>query len=165
MGASARLSLPLLAAGQAQKEVVHNEALQALDLMVAAAVEAPPSGAPPGSPQVGKTYIVGAGASGAWSGQDGCLAGYTAGGWRFVAPREGMLAYVISASVWAVFRAGAWDIGAVRGDKLLVGGQQVVGARCAAIPAPAGGTTIDSQSRAAIGQILSALQTHGLIAG
>lgn len=165
MGATARLSLPLLAAGQAQKEVVHNEALQALDLIVAAAVEAAPSAVPPAAPGVGKTYIVAAGASGAWSGQDGCLAGYTAGGWRFVAPREGMLAYVISTSVWAAFRAGAWEIGAVRGDKLLVGGQQVVGARAAAIAGPTGGTTIDSQSRTAIGQILSALQTHGLIAG
>jgi hypothetical protein len=65
--------------------------------------------------------------------------------------------------VWALFRSGGWEIGAVRGDKLLVGGQQVVGARGAAIAAPTGGTTIDSQSRAAIGQILSALQAHGLI--
>lgn len=163
MGASARLSLPLLAAGQAQKEVVHNEALQALDLIVAAAVETAPAAAPPPSPQVGATYIIGTGASGAWAGHDGCLAGYTVGGWRFIAPRAGMLAYVVGTSVWAVYRAGAWEMGAVRGDKLMVGGQQVVGARAAAIAAPTGGTTVDSQSRTAIGQILSALQAHGLI--
>ena len=108
MGASARFALPFLAAGQAQKELVHNEALQILDLMVAAAVEEPPRTAPPSSPTVGATYIVAAGATGDWAGQDLSLTGFTDGGWRFVPPREGTLAYVVSASVWAVFHGGAW---------------------------------------------------------
>jgi hypothetical protein len=163
VGASARFSLPLLAAGQAQKEVAHNEAVQLLDLLVAAAVEGMPDTAPPAAPQVGATYIVAADASGDWAGHDNCLAGYTAGGWRFIDPREGLLAYIISQSVWGLLREGAWEFGAVRGDTVVIGGQQVVGARTAAIPTPTGGTTIDVQSRTAIGQILAALQTHGLV--
>jgi hypothetical protein len=163
VGASARFSLPLLSAGQAQKEVAHNEAIQLLDLLVAAAVEGPASPAPPAAPATGATYLVGAGATGDWSGHDDCLAGYTAGGWRFIEPRDGMLAYVVSQSTWTVFRGGAWEFGAVRGDRLLIGGQQVVGPRTAAIALPTGGVTIDAQARTAIGQIVAALQTHGLI--
>jgi hypothetical protein len=163
VGASARFSLPLLAAGQAQKEVAHNEAVQLLDLIVAAAVEGTPSAAPPGAPTIGATYLVDSGASGDWSSHDGCLAGYTAGGWRFIVPREGTLAYVVSRSVWALFRGGAWEIGAVRGDNVVIGGQQVVGPRAPPIAVPAGGVTIDAQARSAIGQILAALETHGLI--
>ena len=163
MGASARFALPLLAAGQAQKEVVHNESLQLLDLIVAAGVEEEPLAAPPTDPQVGATYIVGTGATGEWAGHDQCLAGYTAGGWRFIVPREGTLAYVVSASVWIVFRAGSWETGAIRGQSLMLGGEQVVSTRGAAIAAPAGGTTVDAQARSTIGLILSALRTHGLI--
>lgn len=164
MGATARFAFPLLAAGQAQKEVVHNEAVQLLDLIVAAAVEEAPRSAPPTAPAIGATYIVDAGATGDWAGQDQCLAGYTAGGWRFITPRPGTSAYVVSASLWSVFRDGAWETGAVRGDGLFVGGEQVVGARAAAIAAPAGGSTVDSQARTAVAQILSALRQHGLIA-
>lgn len=163
MIASARFALPLLAAGQAQKEVVHNEAIQLLDLVVAAAVQEGPRKNPPAAPQVGATYIVDMAAMGAWAGHDQCLAGYTAGGWRFIAAREGLLAYVVSASVWAVFRAGVWEMGEVRGQHLLIGGQQVVGPRAAAIAAPAGGTTVDDAARTAVAQILAALRAHGLI--
>ncbi len=39
MAATPRLALPFLTAGQAQKEFYHNEALQTLDMVAAAAVE------------------------------------------------------------------------------------------------------------------------------
>jgi hypothetical protein len=164
VGVSARFALPFLAAGQASKEVAHNEAVQLLDLIVAAAVQEGPRTSAPDAPELGATYIVAAGATGAWAGHDQCLAGYTAGGWRFIAPRDGMLAYVVSTSVWAVFRAGAWEVGSIRGDSVVVGGEQVVGPRAAAIAAPTGGSTVDSQARAAVAGILSALRAHGLIA-
>jgi hypothetical protein len=45
-----------------------------------------------------------------------------------------------------------------------VGGNQVVGAQQAAIAAPSGGGTIDSEGRTVIGDILTALRAHGLIA-
>ena len=76
---------------------------------------------------------------------------------------EGMAAYVVSDSVWATYRAGAWELGSIRGSSLIIGGQQVVGSRRAAIASPAGGATVDSQARSAIDQILSAMRQHGLI--
>jgi hypothetical protein len=45
----------------------------------------------------------------------------------------------------------------------LVADQQVVGARAAAIAAPTGGATVDSQARLAVSGILAALRSHGLI--
>ena len=97
-----------------------------LDLVVAAAVEEGPRVAPPSAPQVGETYIVDFGGTGAWLGRDSCLAGFTDAGWKFVAPREGTIAYVASMAVWTVFRGGAWEMGTLRGNSLLIGGEQVV---------------------------------------
>lgn len=163
MSSTPRLALPYLSPGQAQKELFHNEALQLLDILVAAAVEEPPRASPPASPAVGSSYIVALAAGGAWAGKDRYLAAYSSGGWRFIAPRDGMLAYVRSTSLWAVYRSGDWELGSVRGSSLIIGGQQVVASRGAAIAAPAGGAIVDAEARSALGQILSALRQHGLI--
>jgi len=93
----------------------------------------------------------------------GFVAGWTSGGWRFVAPAEGMRFYVRTSGVSAMFREGAWEFGAVRGSSLVVGNQQVVGSRLAAIASPSGGSIIDAQGRTALTAILAALRTHGLI--
>jgi hypothetical protein len=164
MSATARLGIPLISPGQAQKELYHNEAIQTLEALVAPSVEEPPRVAPPASPALGACYIIAAGATGAWSGKQDYLACFTAGGWRFIAPIEGMTAYVRSTSVWAVYRGTAWELGVLRGSALNIGGQQVVGSRGAAIASPTGGTTVDVEGRAAISAILAALRAHGLIA-
>ena len=163
MTATARLGLPLLSAGQAQKEFVHNEAVQAIEMLLAAAVEEAPRAAPPSVPAVGATYIVAGSPTGEWTGKAHCLACFTSGGWRFVPALDGMTAFVRGSSLWALFRDGAWELGLVRGSSLVLGGQQVVGTRLGAIAAPAGGATIDGEARAAIAQILTALRQHGLI--
>ncbi len=163
MSATPRLGLPFLSAGQAQKEFFHNEALQTIDAIVAAAVEEAPRADPPSSPAIGACYIVANSPSGAWAGRSGSLAEFTSGGWRFIAPLEGMSAYVKSLDAWGTYRPGAWEIGVVRGSSLVLDGQRVVGARAAAIASPAGGTTADSEARATIDQILAALRGHGLI--
>jgi hypothetical protein len=71
--------------------------------------------------------------------------------------------FIRSAAVFALYRGGSWEIGQLRASSLLIGGQQVVGSRSSAIPAPAGGGTIDAEVRSAVGQILAALRHHGLI--
>ena len=81
----------------------------------------------------------------------------------FARSHDGLVALVKSTSVWALFRSGSWELGNVRGSSLILGGQQVVGTRAGAIAAPVGGTTVDAESRTAIGQILTALRLHGLI--
>jgi hypothetical protein len=148
---------------QAQKEFFHNEALQTLDLLVAAAVEEGPRSSPPTSAATGACYIVGSSPSGAWAGKNACLAGYTSGGWRFISPLEGMTAYVKATGTWANYHDGSWDLGSLRGASLVLGGVQVVGGRLGAIAGPSGGTTIDAESRTVINQMLAALRQHGLI--
>lgn len=163
MAATGRLGIPLLSAGQAQKELVHNEALQTLEILVATAVEEPPLTEPPASPSVGDTYVVSASPTGDWVGHAHHLACFTVGGWRFVSPLEGMSAFVRSSSTWAVFKGGHWELGLVRGSSLVLEGQQVVGTRLPPIATPSGGATTDVEARAVIAQILAALRQHGLI--
>ena len=101
--------------------------------------------------------------SGAFAGHEGKLAGWTEGGWRFVAPIEGMRLTERGSGAELAFRNGAWTSGSLRASEVVIGGQKVVGARSAAIADPTGGTVIDAQGRAAVAQILAALRAHGLI--
>ena len=118
---------------------------------------------PPGSPTVGSCYIVAASPTGAWVGKQHNLAAFTSGGWRFIAPIDGMAAYVRASSLWAAFRSGAWELGVLRGSSVVLAGQQVLGARASAIPSPTGGSTVDAEARSAIALILGAIRQHGLI--
>jgi hypothetical protein len=163
MAATPRLGLPFLSVGQAQKEFTHNEALQTLDALVAGAIEEPPRASPPAAPAVGACYIVADGATDAWAGMSLSVAAWSSGGWRFIPPAEGMTLYERTSGTWTIFRNGAWESGLVRGSALLIGDEQVVGPRAAAIDSPAGGSTVDAESRASIDAILGALRQHGLI--
>jgi hypothetical protein len=91
MDISARLGLPLLVPGQAQKELFHNEALQALDVIIHGVVQGSSLiNEPPASPQIGETYLVGATPVAAWQGYPNHVACWTEGGWRFRAPFQGL---------------------------------------------------------------------------
>jgi hypothetical protein len=144
--------------------VTHNEALALLDGCVAACVEQRALASPPATPVPGKCYIVASGASGAWAGKADQLAIATEGGWRFVVPRAGLRALVVSEGIDASFDSGAWIYGELRANALIVGGDQVVGPRGGAVADPAGGTTIDTQARMTLANILSSMRAHGLIA-
>jgi hypothetical protein len=161
---SARLGLPLLAAGQAQKETWHNEALALLDIAVQASVEEVDRHAPPATPQPGQCWIVGAAPTGAWSGHAGAIAGWTAGGWRFIAPRAGLRVRHVPSGQTVACDGSGWKIGEVRAACVLIDGMQVVGARGAAITVPTGGATIDAELRTCVETILIMLRKHGLIA-
>jgi hypothetical protein len=141
----------------------HNEALQSLDVLVAAAVEGAPLATPPASPNLGDCYIVAANPTAAWAGKAQQLAAFTSGGWRFVVPRDGLSVYVKSSGATAAYRGGGWVFGDLSGSQVSVAGVKVIGAREAAIAAPAAGATVDAEARTAIGQVLAALRTHGLI--
>lgn len=86
---SAKLKLPYIAAAQAQKHVTHNEALALLDAVVQLTVVQFEAVSPPLTPTEGAVYTLGAGATGAWAGQDGKLALASNGGWQFVTPQIG----------------------------------------------------------------------------
>lgn len=85
---TANLSLPNIIAGQAQKEVTHNEALQILDAIVQLSVIGFLD-TPPGSPSQGDRYVVAASPTGAWAGKEGFVAAYYGAGWVFFNPAPG----------------------------------------------------------------------------
>lgn len=163
MDSTPRLGLTFLSAGQAQKELLVNESLQTLDLLVAGLVEEVSRDTPPTDAQVGACYIIGADPTGEWAGKAHNIAALTGAGWRFIEPAEGMTFQVRSTWTCAMFNAGVWQVGDVRGSRLILGGRQVVGEQGDAIPAPSGGTMVDTEARNVIGQILGALRQHGLI--
>lgn len=66
--------------------------------------------------------------------------------------------------LWAVRDGGVWRSGELRGSELLLGGTQVIGPQLDGIAAPADGTVIDIEARAAISSIIERLAEHGLIA-
>lgn len=158
-----RLGLPLLSAGQAQKEAFHNEALTALDLLVQPSVVTTTRSTPPAEPKGGEAWIVAAGADGAWTGREDQLAGWTEGGWRFAAPILGMAIWVEDAGVIARWSGRAWRLGEITGRTLVLDGEQMVGSRQPAIAPPTGGDIRDMEARGAIDAILAALRNHGLI--
>jgi hypothetical protein len=100
------LQLPYLAAAQAQKHVTHNEALRMLDALVQLSVLDRSRAAPPASPAEGDRHIVGAGATGTWSGWDGEIAAFIDAAWMRLPPRPGWCAWVEDEAVLVV-RAGA----------------------------------------------------------
>lgn len=161
---TARHGLPLLAPGQAQKEMFHNEALSAVDALLHAAVESVGTTEPPADPTAGQSWILGAAPSGAWAGHAQALACWTEGGWRFHRPAAGMRVMMRGTRVPVEWDGAAWREGEVNCVRVMVGGQAVVGARGAAIANPAGGAVIDAEARGAIGAVLAALRKHGLVA-
>jgi hypothetical protein len=164
MSQTSRLGLPFIESGQAQKELFHNEALRLIDVAVATAVETVGGNTPPSSPAAGQCFIVGTTPTGVWAGHGAAIAGYAAGGWRFVAAVAGMRALDKSGGQTACFDGVAWTVGTIKGARLELSGSQVVGPRLAAVVDPAGGTTVDVEARAALVAILGRMRNHGLIA-
>lgn len=159
-----RIGLPLLAAGQAQKELAHNEALLLLDMVSQPVAESADLAIPPESPSAGQCWIVASPATGAWESRETTLAGWTENGWRFASPDRGWRAWVIDRGHGMRFDGSAWTDDETRPDGYFVAGEQVLAGRQGAIADPAGGTVADSEARAAILGILAALRSHGLIA-
>jgi len=158
-----RLGFPLLACGQAQKEITHNEALTLADILVQAIVQAVAPAAIPPSPQPGQCWIVGTGAAGAWAGRDNAIACWTENGWRFTPSQPGMRVWSLADGLEAVRTASQWVLGRLDAEALRIGGVQVVGSRQPAIPDVTGGNAADAEVRVAVGAILRVLRTHGLI--
>lgn len=145
---SDRLALPLLAAGQAQKELTHNEALIRLDMLVQPVVEELGRNDPPEAPARGACWIAGAAPSGPWAGNADALACWTGGGWRFVRAFPGLSVRDRAGLALATYCEGGWR----------------VCERSEAIADPTGGPVVDAEARVALAAVLDALRRHGLIA-
>ncbi len=139
---TARLDLPLLFAGQAQKEGFVNEITARIDALLHGAIEAELA-VPPAAPADGQMWLVAAGASGAWLGQSGKLAARQSGNWLFVTPRDG---------IKLLNRASGQEI------------RYSVSWKAALRPGlPNGGAVVDAEARTALAAILTALTTAGIV--
>lgn len=107
---SPNLDLPYLMPAQAQKHVTHNEALERLDALAQLVVEAFGATTPPANPGVGLIWAVTSGATGDWAGKTGKLALRVAGGWVFIAPREGWRAWGREQAQLRIWRGSSWQV-------------------------------------------------------
>uniref|UniRef100_B0T7Z1 Uncharacterized protein n=1 Tax=Caulobacter sp. (strain K31) TaxID=366602 RepID=B0T7Z1_CAUSK len=105
-----RLSLPFVAAGQAQKHITVNEALGRLDGLVQLAVQSRTVAAQPGSPADGAIHILPPGATGAsWLNQAaGLLARHADGVWETLTPAAGWLAWIIDEGLALIHDGQNW---------------------------------------------------------
>ena len=147
--------------GMALSWVVWTQTHSPLWLSAIALLSALPS--LPLAPVAGECWLVAAGADGEWSGRGGTIAIRTDGGWRFVPPFAGAHLYLAADRQWVRYEDGHWDPVEIDGSAIKVNGVQVVGAREDPISGPSGGITVDGEARTAIGAILVALRSHGLI--
>jgi hypothetical protein len=90
---SPRLALPLIQPSQAQKHVTHNEAIDRLDALVQLSVVAFEAETPPALPAEGQCWALAAMPAGAWAGHGGQIARWRNGGWDFIAPADGWIAW------------------------------------------------------------------------
>jgi hypothetical protein len=162
MSETIRHALPLLSAGQAQKEIAHNEALLAIDRQLHLAVESRALAVPPAAPVAGSAYIVAAGAGGEWTGKAGQIASFDGFGWDFTAPVAGCVAWVADEQAFSAFADG-WATGGwpVRG--LRISGREVLAAAPTAVAPPTGGAIADGECRAALTLLLTALKDQGIV--
>jgi hypothetical protein len=137
------LGLPLLFAGQAQKEFFINHAFGIIDSVARRSIKASLA-SPPQTALDGEYYRIVAPAVGEWQGKDDQLALRIGGAWHYVAPAIGSMTYDETLGQCLHFD-GAW--------------------RSATLPAAAnGGTAIDIEARALLAQVIDALAKLGLVA-
>lgn len=138
-----RLDLPLLFAGQAQKEFFVNQGLGVIDALVQHTITASLASPPPNALE-GDCFRVLGTAGGAWEGKDNQLAIRLGGSWHFVVPTPGLTMYDQANGQHLHFK-DEWQ--------------------SASLPSQAtGGTNIDAEARALLAQVIDALIKLGLVA-
>lgn len=138
---SARFGLPFLFAGQAQKEFFVNDAFARLDFLLHPVIEEELPD-PPADPDNGKAWLAGDSATGDWAGRDGMIAGYQANSWVMLDPTPGMRVWDRATSQLLVF-TDTWQ-------------------RLAEPSLPTGGTTVDTEARSAIINLIETLRNAGV---
>ncbi len=148
-----RLGLPMLIAGQGQKDLTHNEALLGVDLLLHASALSRTLVAAPGLPGLGDCWLIPGGAGGVWADHADELAGWTSGGWRYQKCPPGARVWIADEELYARRTAGGW----------IVDGPHHCPASAVALPS--GGSTVDGEARAAIAALIQRLRAVGVLAG
>lgn len=134
--------LPLLFAGQSQKEFFVNAAFSRCDALLHPVIEGEIA-TEPVAPEEGQGWLVAQNASGAFAGRTGMLAVRQSGAWQFFSPSDGMRLFDRSTGQQVLF-AGHWR-------------------RAGPLDPPSGGQTVDAEARTAINQIIAAMSHCGII--
>lgn len=129
--------------GQAQKEFFINQALAVVDALLQRGVSGS-FAAPPTEAIEGQCFRVSANATGDWVGRSDDLAVHLGGAWHFVSPQEGMTIFDRGAGALLHFNAG-WQVAS----------EPTV---------PSSGTTIDTEVRIALSELIEALRNIGIFA-
>lgn len=141
-----RFAIPNIMVSQAHKEITHNEALAIIDgllhLSVIDSASSPPTLT---ISDAGKCWLVVAPGSGAWTGKENRLASWNGSGWRFVEPVEGMAIWNSQNNSELRFSGSEWRQPGV-------------------VLAPAGGSVVDLEARAAFSLLLTHLRNAGILA-
>lgn len=134
-----RFALPLLATGQAHKELFHNDALLLLDFLIHPVVQAIEND--PGSlaPTEGDCWLIGDAPVADWAGKSDQIAGWSDGGWHYIKPQESMRIIILSDHGTAIYHDANWRF-------------------IAPANLPVGGTVVDLEARMAIDSILDTLR-------
>ena len=140
-----RHRLPLLAVSQAQKEITHNEALVIIDALLHPAVEGVLAEAPVVTDaDIGKCWLIGSVATGIWATHESDIAVYVGGGWRYIAPADGMRIWDRSSDRHLSHVSGQW-----------VNGPSITN--------PSAGAVVDVEARATLTAILQYFRLIGLL--
>ena len=141
--ASPRFQLPLLFAGQSQREVFINEALARVDALLHSSVEGTQN-TPPETPANGLCWRVGSAPVGDWLGHAEEIACRQSGQWLFIPPVSGMEVHEQSTGQRLYFDSG-WQTAPF-------------------VSVPSGGAILDIEARNAIAALITALKSVGILA-
>ncbi|WP_165362102.1 DUF2793 domain-containing protein [Qipengyuania thermophila] len=139
---TSRASLPLLHPGQAQKEFILNESLARIDALLHPGV-AGVAASLPQDPASGECWLVAEDAAGPLAAEAGAIAAFDGAQWTFCKPVPGMTVLDRGAGCIRMF-TDRWSTPAE-------------------LAAPAGGSVVDGEARAAIVAIMQALASLSLV--
>lgn len=140
--ATPRFALPMLFAGQIQKEVFVNEALARIDSLISCAVVDQVATAP-AAPADGLAWLVAGNATGEWATRVGQIAIRQNGGWTYVLPRDGLRVLNCATGQDLRYHGNGW-IAPTKPDL------------------PVGGSIADVEARTAIVALIAAMQQAGI---
>ena len=112
MSTTPNLGLELVPANSLQPSIAINDALQVLDAITQLAVQDKDLTAPPvtSAGDAGKCWVVGASATGDWSGKSKQVALCTGATlWRFIPPQEGWEAWVVDEGKKYRYTSSVWS--------------------------------------------------------